>query len=112
MNPESLGKQAKTVNGMQMIKLLIIGFIVVILMIPAIWITILIHERNERKQSVIEEIASKWGGSQIVSGPFISVPYGEAQQTSTSDGKTETIQVKKYLHIAPDSLTIGGKIKD
>ena len=111
MNPESRGKQAKTVNGMQMIKLLIIGFIVVILMIPAIWITILIHERNERKQSVIEEIASKWGGSQIVSGPFISVPYGEAQQTSTSDGKTETIQVKKYLHIAPDSLTIGGKIK-
>ncbi|HNX38835.1 MAG TPA: cell envelope integrity protein CreD [Candidatus Cloacimonadota bacterium] len=111
MNPDNLARQANSKNNMQMIKLVIIGVIVLVLMIPAVWITFLIHERNERKQSVISEIAGKWGGAQVVSGPFISVPYGVPLKNVVPDGKNNSTEIIKYIHFAPDSLKIGGKIK-
>ena len=110
MNPDQLLKQAGAKANPQMWKLLIIGFIILILMIPAVWISSIIHERYHRKESVVQEIAGKWGASQMLSGPFVCVPYSIWQKNP--DPKEEKpIELTKYLYLAPDSLAITGVVE-
>jgi len=87
-------------------KLFIIGFIILVLMIPVAWISSIIHERNNRKESVVEEIAAKSGGSQVVAGPFISVPY-TVSYLENGAYKYRT----NYLHITPENLKVTGKVE-
>ena len=39
----------------------------------------LIRERDDRKEDVLREIASKWGRDQTVSGPLLVIPYYTTQ---------------------------------
>lgn len=94
----------------QLLKLVLIGFMVLLLLIPVLWISSLVSERYARKDGVIREIAGKWGAEQTVSGPFISVPYSETIQTTDQYGKAAFSELTRYIHFAPDSLQIGGKI--
>jgi len=111
MNAEQPVKQASPRSNQQMWKLAIIGIIILLLMIPVARISSIIHERYQRKESVVKEIAGKWGGSQIVSGSFISVPYTvTVKNTSFESNDKGVIEVTKYIHIAPDSLKAKGKI--
>ena len=57
------------------IKLLSIGFLVLVLLIPSSWITSLMEERQVRAGEVMEEVAGKWSGSQTVAGPILVIPY-------------------------------------
>jgi inner membrane protein len=57
------------------IKLLSIGFLVLILLIPSAWIQELIQERQLRADGVIQEVSSKWSGSQTLAGPILVIPY-------------------------------------
>ncbi len=92
-------------------KLAFVALITLILMIPVAWISSIIRERYNRKTSVIEEIAGKWGGSQIVSGPFISIPYSVKTKSIGDDNKEIITETDKYVHIAPDSIRVKGKIE-
>ena len=47
-----------------MIKLFSIGFLIIILLIPASWIQDMIVERQQRAGQVIQEVADKWSGNQ------------------------------------------------
>lgn len=106
-----MGQTPMPKSNQQLLKLLIIGFLVLVLMIPAIWIAFLINDRYERKADVVNEIAGKWGGSQTVSGPFICVPYSVLENGPDQDGKPAKIEVIKYLYLAPKTLQVDGKIK-
>lgn len=92
-------------------KLVIIGVIILVLMIPVAWLSNLIRERYERRNSVIGEIAEKWGGKQTLCGPVISVPYRTIITQTDAAGISKTAVQKAYLHIAPKDLNITGKIK-
>lgn len=111
MNPEQIVRQATTKSSLQIWKLLLIGFLVLILMLPAAWIMSLVRERNQRKDSVVAEIAGKRGGAQLVSGPFISVPYEVLEKSRDQYGKEISVSATKYLHLAPDSLKINGNVQ-
>ncbi len=111
MNPEQIVKQAGNRSNQQMLKLLFIGILILILMIPVAWISGIIKERYQRKDSVVTEIAGKWGASQVVSGPFISVPYSVWDKNPDPDSKEKTLETTKYIYFAPAELGITGKIK-
>ena len=64
-------------TGKILIKALIIGGLVLILMIPAVFVQNLIEERQMRQQEAVTEVSSKWAGPQNLSGPFLIVPYKE-----------------------------------
>lgn len=91
-------------------KLGIIGAIILVLMIPVAWISSLIHERYNRKDSVTSEIASKWGGSQTVSGPFISIPYQISAKEKDANGMEKTVYHTRYLHVTPETMNITGNV--
>jgi inner membrane protein len=92
------------------IKLGSIGFLVLILLIPASWIEQLMQERQSRAESVMEEVSDKWSGAQTLSGPILVIPY--KVQTRIDHGKegTEIVEnVAKYFFL-PETLSINGEI--
>ena len=57
------------------LKIVSVGILVLVLLIPASMIRSLVSERESRRNSVVSEISQKWGNSQTITGPFITVPY-------------------------------------
>jgi len=93
------------------IRLLSTGFLVLILLIPTSMIESLIREREYRRGDVIREVSDKWGGSQTITGPILTVPYHVYTKYFDSDEKREKInKTKAYAHFLPEKLSIDGNI--
>ena len=88
------------------LKILTIGILILLLLIPAVMIQNLIKERQYRRDSVVSEINRKWGGSQTLTGPFITVPYKNFYKDINGEKQFNL----KYLHILPEILSITGEI--
>ena len=88
------------------IKLFSIGFLILILLIPTAMLQSLIRERQDVRDSAIEEVSGKWGGKQIIGGPIITVPY--LIQLKDKNGNIETD--RRYAHFLPDLLNISGSV--
>jgi len=87
-----------------------IGFITLVLLIPAAFITELIQERQQRKKEVEKDISHTWAGPQLIQGPVLMIPYGTAtKQTKSADAQVESDQ--KYIFLLPDTLQINAKTK-
>lgn len=93
------------------IKLLSIGFLVLILLIPSAWIQELIQERELRADGVINEVSSKWSGSQTLSGPILVIPYKVREKI---DKGKDGIEIREYIQkyfFLPEKLDISGQLK-
>lgn len=88
------------------LKIVLIGILIAILMIPFTMINSLISEREERQKSAIDEISDKWGHKQTVSGPVLTIPY---KTYNIIDGEKKYYQ-KKVAHFLPEELHINGEI--
>ncbi|WP_298648404.1 cell envelope integrity protein CreD [uncultured Proteiniphilum sp.] len=85
------------------IKLVVIGFLTLLLLIPLGMIRGLINERKFTKTSAVQEITSKWSGEQVITGPCIAIPY--TQERMVND-KREI--VTKDILLFPEALDIQG----
>lgn len=92
-------------NGI-LLKSMMVGFLMLVLLIPTAFIQELVKERQDRQKQVIEEVSSKWASSQTVTGPFLLIPYIESQK----DDKGKIVQVKRLIHYLPEQLNIDGKL--
>ncbi len=93
------------------IKLMSIGFLVLLLLIPASWIEGLITEREARAESVMKEVASKWSGSQTLSGPVLVIPYLTHEKIDRGKDGIEIIERKEKYFFLPEALSITGEVK-
>jgi len=100
----------KTIFGMDtnsvMIKAVVIGILALIMLIPINMVISLIHEREENKETVYEDISSKWGGSQCVTGPILILPF---EKTQLDKDKNE-IKTLHHAYLLPNELKIDGKL--
>ncbi|MAP54606.1 cell envelope integrity protein CreD [Altibacter sp.] len=92
-------------------RMLIVGFLLLILLIPLEFVKSLITERSFRQSEVVREINSKWGNEVLLSGPVLKIPYNTykeekifIEKTKTYETKTEVIVKNAYL--LPDLLHI------
>ena len=85
------------------IKGIIVGFLILALMIPTLFVMQLVQERSSRKNEVANEISSKWASAQTVVGPFMVIPYLEYRDT---DGKITS--TRKLAYFLPDQVAING----
>ncbi len=91
------------------IKLLSIGLLVVILLIPTAWIMNIMEERQARAGEVVTEVAGKWSGAQTIAGPVLIIPYQKTERVGVGkDAELRTIVENAYF--LPASLTINGMI--
>jgi inner membrane protein len=82
-------------------KVLFIGALVLMLLIPLGMIRGLIVERAARYESARAEVAGTWGEAQTVGGPILVVPF---RFSAMSFGQTTTLSDELYL--LPDELEI------
>jgi len=87
-------------------RLIIIGFLVLVLLIPSFMVQSLIHERQARRDGAVAEVNQKWGESQTITGPILSVPYKFVQKDATN----RLIPTIGYAHFLPEKLQINGQV--
>jgi len=88
------------------IKMVMIGVLVLLLLIPSFMVQDIIRERERNQEDVKREISSKWGQGQTVTGPIITVPYKVTRDIVDGKRRTET----RHIHILPSDLEIDGDI--
>lgn len=81
------------------IKAFAVAILTLMLLIPLAMIQSLIHERQNIRQGAVQEITSKWGGEQTITGPCLVVPYEEIRVEDKKE-----ITVKRNLLVLPETL--------
>ena len=66
----------------------------------------LISERQFRRDAAVTEVNEKWGQTQTITGPILSVPFTD--YFAYEEGKTSSKIL--YVHILPEELNITGTI--
>jgi inner membrane protein len=92
------------------IKLLAIGFLTLILLIPQSWIESLIRERQYRASSVVNEITSKWSGPQTLAGPVLVVPFTNRERIDKGKNGIEVREWKQDAYFLPEQLEVKGNV--
>ena len=93
-----------------MIRLFAVGFLALLLQIPVIMISVLISERQQRRNEAVEEVSSKWGRAQALVGPALVVPYRRVWSEIGDDGKTVRRELSGSAVFLPEKLRISGKM--
>ncbi|PHI19739.1 cell envelope integrity protein CreD [Lewinellaceae bacterium SD302] len=91
------------------LKLIIIGVLILFLLIPTALLDDLIRGRQRLRDNAQVEVASKWGLTQEIGGPVISVPYRE-EVIVTVDDEQKISYREGYAHFLPDEINIDGQL--
>jgi len=114
MEDSPLNKISTWFRESVMIKLLSIGFLILILLIPVAWITSVIEERQTRAGEVVGEITSKWSDGQTITGPVLMIPFTKIEKSVRwekgvqIEEKVETVHRAYFL---PQYLKAGGDMR-
>jgi inner membrane protein len=85
---------------------LITGALILIMLIPASFLSNLVKERQERQKVVVEEVAKKWSDAQTIAPPYIFIPYKETVALEKNLTKTIT----KELIFLPEQLDVRSNV--
>ncbi len=96
-------------------KMITVGFLILILLIPLGFVSDLIRERGFRQAEVIQEINSKWGGEVIINGPILKIPYQQYVEEKIFNESTKTYMinqkaVRQHAYFFPNNLEIGSDV--
>ncbi|EMN45147.1 cell envelope integrity protein CreD [Leptospira weilii] len=96
------------------LRILILAAMLAVFLIPINLVSSLIFERQSRAGEAVEEIGSKWGGKQKVSGPFLVIPYQklEEREEENKDGKKVIVKVTVYeeMYFLPEKLDLEARL--
>ena len=99
-------------HGSAFVKVMFIGFVILLLQIPVSMISGQINERQWTKQEAVTEVAGKWGKEQILSGPRLVIPYYEMYSWKNKDGHTEHSRKKRYASFLPKELNVNAEVNN
>lgn len=102
---EILKKNAEKFSKSVTWKVIIIGVISLLLLIPGAMIMELIRERKLRNDETVAKINNLWSNDQTLNGPVLTIPY----EVIVKDEKSQNT-VRHHLTLTPEELTITGVI--
>jgi inner membrane protein len=110
----SFGRRQGTI-----IKLLGVGALVLVLLIPLVMITSVLSDRLSRRNEAVADITSSWGREQNVIGPVLGIPFQykfkAVKETPGPDGKLERREVEETAtanaYFLPETLQITGDVQ-
>src|SRR5205085_3546847 len=102
-----------------MLKLLGVGALILIMLIPLVMIQGVLSDRLARRNEAVDDITASWGKDQSIIGPILVVPYlhhGTVVRSVTlPDGRVETREVAEttvaFTYSLPDTLEINGDVQ-
>jgi inner membrane protein len=106
-DPGLIKRAADAIRNSVTFKLLVMGFLILVLVIPAEMVKDLISERQGRRTGAVEEIAQKWGEAQTIAGPMLTIPFHRAFTRQDGTRGQETA----YAHFLPKTLDVGGTLE-
>jgi inner membrane protein len=83
------------------VKMVLLGIMGVMLLIPLVLIREVIRERSQNAEAARTEIGTLWASAQTVTGPVLNVP---GSKVISDDGR----YVTTTMHILPDDLKVNG----
>ena len=84
------------------VKGIFIAVLVLLLLIPTLFVTNLIEEREARQKEAITEVSSKWAGIQNISGPVVVLPYW----TNILDANNKLVVTRQSAYFLPETLDV------
>ena len=106
-NSEEIPYEPKTnPSNRILIKGAITAALIGLMMIPTVFISDLVRERQERNEAVVKEVDSRWAMAQTISGPYIFLPY----KFTTTDATGKPLVIVNHLLILPENKQVAGKI--
>ncbi|MBI2265247.1 MAG: cell envelope integrity protein CreD [Armatimonadetes bacterium] len=88
------------------LKVVAVGLLVVVLLIPAGLIMVLVREREGRRNQAVAEISESWARPQAISGPVLVIPVRLAEK----DNKGKKLYRTVYASFLPEDLEVSGRI--
>lgn len=82
------------------LKLIFTAILVLLSAIPSTYVQELISERESTRELAMEEVASKWGGAQTITGPILTIPYQTTDSTKM-----------EFAYFLPETLGISGDVE-
>ena len=107
---DSIERLTSSLRSSQMLRLLWVGFLALLLQIPIALIAELVSERQERRQEAVAEVSSKWGNTQIITGPALVVPYTHRWTEFATGGQEVTRTEVRNAIFLPERLHTRGSI--
>src|SRR2546427_8060557 len=101
------------------IKLLGVGALVLVLLIPMAMIPGVLRERVQRRNEAVADITSSWGREQNLIGPVLGIPYQykfkAVKEVAAADGKMERHEVEETAtgnaYFLPETLNGSGNVQ-
>lgn len=90
-------------------KLMMVGALTIVLLLPLAFVQDLISERNQRKTEIMDEVSTIWGKDIMFYGPILKVPYKINVSTKIINEKTGAITLQNdsktnYAYFFPNEL--------
>ena len=104
INPSSNWKNKKSESSSAnkiLFKGIITGALILLMLIPTVFVSNLVSEREKRQQDVVKDVTNGWSTQQTLSGPYLYIPY----QVKENDAL-----IKKHLYLLPENLNVSGNI--
>jgi inner membrane protein len=93
------------------IRLIGMGIILLLLLVPMGMVESLIYERISLQNGVKREIAENWGHNQVLGGPILTVPYQTVYHFTDPITKEANVTKNRYvIHFLPEELLISGSM--
>lgn len=107
----SFGKRYRTI-----IKLIGVGILILLLLIPLGMITGVLSDRLNRRNEAVGDITSSWGKQQCLIGPVLGIPYQykfkTVKEIAGVEGKVEKREVEEtalaIAYFLPETLNVTG----
>ena len=115
-NQEYQQPEEKTFFQSTTAKMLMVGFLTLVLLIPLFFVQNLISERSQRKMEMVDEVTDLWGKDVLFYGPVLRIPYTTYEAYNVTNPKTgvttiERKAVNNYAYFFPNELKNTSNIK-
>ncbi len=99
--------KSSLISWQLMLKIVFIGVVFFVLLIPKLMIIGLMEERKNTAESARAEVMEKWSKDQVVRGPVLTVPVRET--VTDQEGRNPTV-VQSLQYFLPQELAIDGQL--
>jgi inner membrane protein len=95
-------------------RLLLVILVGLLLAIPLLAVYGLVFDRQSQSETARNSIAAGWGGSQVLAGPVLVIPYSaESVETETINGRpvSRTVVTERELFLSPDQHRLATRLR-
>ncbi len=89
-----------------LLRLIVIGALAVLLLIPTVFVSLLVSDRQSSRAFAVKEVTDKWGGPQTIVGPILTVPVTRMVKNKEGEVHARTSMVS----ILPERLALNTTI--